>query len=267
MHKKSFVLCGLACIAGIFGAFARWLQNSSAFEEGTGLAIPGAGWSTVVAAILCALALVFFFAVRRAGSRGNMAEGMEYPSAFSGSPVVRSIAAIAAPVIMAAGGIITVAGALGSDRSLFELIYGGFVIITAIFVFMIFRGIKSPGKKGGGAALIMVVLFLCFRLIAEYKTSASDPVIWHFGIRILAVSASTLAYYYLAGYCFLKPKPHRTLYFCLLAVFLNIITFADSVSLAYHLVTAGLTLALLALTFLFVGNAYSGEREKSQPDD
>ncbi len=260
MHKKSFVFCGLALIFGCFGAFFRWLQNANAFEPETGLSITGSfwNWGMVVFLVVCAAGLYLLLRpLQKLETAGN------YPDAFRGGPAICSVSAIASAALIVTGGILaaaasarTISGGTFSRTAspyIFDLVEAGFAIIAAACIFFILRGVNSAGKVKGGI-LAVPTLYLCMRLIGEYKVCASDPVIWHFAIRILAVCAMLLAFYYLTGFAFGKAKPIRALYFSLLAVVLCVTTFADSISLAYHLTSAGISLALLTFSLLLVGN-------------
>ncbi|MEA4895774.1 MAG: hypothetical protein VB064_11000, partial [Oscillospiraceae bacterium] len=86
-------------------------------------------------------------------------------------------------------------------------------------------------------------------LIASYKYSASDPVIWHFAPRLLTISSTVLAFYYIAGFVFNKPRPLASLYFSLLGTFLCLTVLADSYPLGEQLITVGFLAAMTLLSF------------------
>ena len=257
MHKKSFIICGLVCITGIFGAFFRWVQNTSAFDPETGLAEPNAFWSWGMAVfmVLCAVGLIIL--IRPLGKYKSCGA---YPQSFSGGKLICNAAAFAVLVLMGLGGLLTAVDAArasfsaGMSAVLFEFIGGLFAIGCAVCLFSLLRGVNSAKNTTGRTPFIVVVLFMCFRLINEYKTCASDPVLWHFAVRILAISAVLLAFYYLAGFCFDRAKTSRTIYFSYLGIILCISSLADSVSAAYHLITLGQTVSLLVFSLLLVGN-------------
>lgn len=248
MQKKAFIVCGSACILGIFGAFIRWLQNTTAFEAGTGLPIPSALWSGVMAGfmILCVLGLIaVLYRFRGLESAGS------YPEAFKGGPLIRGAASWAGMVLISGSGLITLVSSL-SPLSVFDLVMGLAAIASGICLFFILRGIS--GGRPAGPLFVVVVLYLCLFLIWEYKNYASDPVLWHFALEILALAAVLLAFYYLAGFCYDRPKPLRAIYFSLLGAVFSISTFADSAPAASHMVSAGLSLVLLVFALLLIGN-------------
>lgn len=258
MHKKSFIFCGLVCITGIFGAFIRWVQNTSAFDPETGLATPQAFWSYAMAVFMVLCAAVLVFLVRRLNS---FSSADAYPDAFSGGKAICTGASFAVLILMGSGGLLTTVDAVqrsaavsgGMSAILFDLVGGLLAIGCAVSLFFILRGINRP-EASGRSPFVVVVLFMCFRLIAEYKTCASDPVLWHFAVRILAISAVLLAVYYLAGFRLGRSNVKKTVYFSFLGIILSISTLADRVSVGYHLITVGFILALLMFSLLLVGN-------------
>lgn len=263
MQKKAFIVCGSACLLGIFGAFIRWLQNTTAFEPDTGLPISSAVWSGVMAGfiIVCALGLI----VVMSRFRGLESAG-SYPAAFKGGPLIRGVASWAGLILVSGSGVFTLVSSL-SPLSVFDLVMGLGAIASGICLFFILRGING-GSRTAGALFVVVVLYLCLSLIWEYKTYASDPVLWHFALEILALSAVLLAFYYLAGFCYDRPKPLRAIYFALLGAVLSISSFADSAPAASHMIDAGLSLFLLVLALLLMGNlskpAQNAETEQSK---
>jgi hypothetical protein len=253
MHRKSFALCGLAVVAGIFGAFCRWLQNTTAFEPDTGLAIPNSLWSQIMAVYIAAAFVLFVVLVRWLKDNKKITAELSFPDAFRGGKLICTVAAAASAALMAAGGLMGLAAQIGGGFTL-GLFESAAAVFASLCVFTLLRRVNSDSPRNGSGPLVSIVLYLCLRLVNEYKVSASDPVLWNFAIRILAICAVTLAYYYFAGYCYGRAKPHRALYVSFLGIFLSIISLADGVSLSFHLVTAGLVLAQLVLTLLLIGN-------------
>ena len=264
MHKKSFVFCGLTLILGCFGAFIRWLQNSTAFETESKLHVSGSGWSAVLIVFGLACAVGLFFAIR--SFKGLEAAG-EYPRAFHGGPFICTVAAIVSALFIGIGAVVTIAQTVSADkRDILQLLEGVFALVAAICVFVTLRGINGK-KKAPGWSFILIVLYLCTRLIVEYKICAPDPTVWHFAVRILAVCSMLLAFYYIAGFSYDRVKPLRTAYFSLITVLLSIVTFADSISFAYHIITAGFAIALLTYAFLLMGNMAPAAEIEDEPEE
>jgi len=116
--------------------------------------------------------------------------------------------------------------------------------------------VHKPSKKNGGVfGAVSTVFFICFWLIAAYKYSAADPVIWHFALSLPAFSATVLAFYFIAGFVFNKPKPLASLYFSLLGTFLCLTVLADSYPVGEQFFTVGFLSAMTLLSYSQLGSA------------
>lgn len=265
MRKKPFIFCGYVCILGIFGAFFRWLQNTTAFEPDTGLAIPFALWSIVLAVYIAACAVSLIFPARSLPSEDGPED---FAAAFGGGPaVVLKIASIVCCVLVSGSGGLTLLRCIQAGRlteNLFDLAFGGGAFVSGICLYMLFHNLSVGKKEGSGGYGVVIVLYLCFLLIWEYKAYASDPVVWHFAVRILSTAAVLLAYYYVAGFSYYRIKPRNAVYFSLLGVALSVSTFADSAGVSMHMLTLGLALGLLVLCYMLIGNL---ETKKKEADD
>ena len=255
MRKKSLILCGFTVIMGIFGAFLRWLQNVNIFEADTELAIPNSPYSYAVVLFTVLFAVVLLLWLRR--YRG-IAFVSKYPAVYSGIGSFTKVAAYIIGAFIAVGGVLTVYRSISTSKSAFDLILGlfSFVCAAGITTFLVSAG-KQEKKSSGSFGAAAMVFFLCFWLIASYKYSAADPVIWHFAPRLLTISATILAFYFIAGFVFNKPKPLASLYFSLLGTFLCLTVLADSYPLGEQLITVGFLAAMLLLSFGQISGAGS----------
>ena len=257
MLNKSLKLFGFTCIFGVFGAFFRWLQNMTAFEPETGLAISGARWSVIMLLYMVIIAAALAFIVFKKLKPCQFSE--EYGSAFDTPTPLFDIIAVVLAAVLGAGGLISLFPALVPPYSIFELITGLFAIVAAACLIGFLRSTKRDHAETRGAGLALVVdLFMCFWLIASYKTFASDPVIWHYAPRLIAICACVLAFYYLAGYPYRKAKPLQTIFFSNLAAFLFIITLADDYSIGKQLMALACIGTLCLYSILIVCNGKEG---------
>jgi len=247
MRKKSLKLCGFTVIMGIFGAFLRWLQNINIFEADTGLAIPHSPWSYAVILFAVLFAVLLFVWLRSYRSVGFASS---YPEVYSETVPFVTVAAYIIGALIAVGGVLTISRAVSTSKTAFDLILGLFSFICAAGMTTFILSVGKPKKKNRGAfGAAVAVFFLCFWLIASYKYSASDPVIWHFAPRLLTISATILAFYFIAGFVFNKPKPLATLYFSLLGTFMCIVVLADTYPLGEQFITVGFLAAMTLLSF------------------
>lgn len=253
MQKILKRVCGLTAIMGVFGAFIRWVQGLTAFEEETGLAIPNAPWSYVMFFFMLATAIALIFMVRSF-------KKYEFPTEFTAAMTYEKrsidISTYALGAAMALGGLIEAITSFRSEpRSMFGLITGILAMISAICFIVFIRSVRSEkAAPKARSAAVVIVLVLCFWLIATYKVFSSDPVIWHFAPRLLAVSAAIVAFYYIAGYPFNKPRPLLSVFFCQLAAFLLITTLADPFELGEQLIAASTAGFLLLMSYNILNN-------------
>ncbi len=264
MQKKALKICGFTLVLGIFGAFLRWLQLQNVIEPDTGLATPHAPLSYAFIAFLLLGALLLFFWTR---AYKNAGLPLSYPEAYACGQAFFRIAALIIAVVMGLGGILMLAYALKSSRSIFDLTLGLFAFVAAVSAYLFLADANTPGKKATGrATAAILVVFLCYWLIAAYKFSASDPVIWQFAPRLLAVSSTILAFYYIAGFGFGRPKPLAALFFSLLSSVLCIITLADAYPIGEQLIAAAFALFSLILAYAQVSRAGSAPESGSVED-
>ena len=87
----------------------------------------------------------------------------------------------------------------------------------------------------------------------------------NFAIRLLAISAAVLAFYYAAGFVFGKPHPLAALYFCQLTAFLCIVTEADVYPLGEQLIVLAFLVLALLLSALQLGSAGTVPEEAPSP--
>jgi hypothetical protein len=254
MQKKSLQLCGFALILGIFGAFLRWVQSRRVFEADTGLATPHSIWSYAVILIILLSAALIYFWVR---SLKKNSFPQSYPAVFSRSEKAYSVSSVVIGIIMAVGGLMAIFSAMTekSSYSTFQLMLGFLAVLCAICVTaFVLNAMKRDKQSSGTLNAAIVVLFLCFWLIAAYKYSASDPVIWHFAPRLLAISATILAFYFMAGFVYGRPKALSSLFFSLFGSFLCILTLADSYPMGEQLIVLAFAAEMLLLSFAQLNN-------------
>ena len=253
MRKTSLKLCGFTVIMGIFGAFLRWVQNLNVFEADTGLAAPHAPWSYAVAAFILLFAVLLLVIVRKLK---ELDFDLDFPDVYAKGLPFNALAGGLIGAVLAIGGVLTLVRAVSTSKSAFDLILGFFAFLCAAAAASFVATTVKPKQKNSGVfGAVTTVLFLCFWLIRAYKFSASDPVIWHFAIRLLSIAALVLAFYFIAGFVFGKPRPLSSLYFGLLGVFLCITVLADSYPIGEQLITVGFIAHALLLSFTQVSGS------------
>ena len=268
MRNTSIKLCSLALFAGIFGTFLRWLQTMSGFETETGLSIPHAPISYVVLAYIIGYGILLYVLLR---PLKNMSAPETYPNSLIVGGRLLPLFAVGAGILMGLGGAVSVVLSL-FNKNVFQLITGILAIISAPFMLSFIKGASGFGaKKRGRVCCSMITIFICFWLIATYKYNASDPVLWNFAPRLLAVSALLLAMYFISGFAFVTGKHMPTLFFSLFGAFLGLFTLTESYPIGDRLIMLALSLFVLSCSFGLICNISSsplpaGDAEETEPE-
>lgn len=259
MRKNALIICCVTCVFGAFGAFFRWLMDLTGFEAETGLYISGNIWARVlvIACLACAaVLLVMVLNFRRSGETLPR----DYARALGGGTVLYRPGYIIMSLIMAVGAVLTLAGMGESQYPIFQLILGVMAILAAVGFTLLTastRRRRDPPLNCFGVTLIIVML--CFWLIVSYRENANSPVVWGYAFEVLAIAASLIAFYYVAGIPFERPQPFKTIFFCQLAAFLCIVTLPDDRPLGAQLMLIATAGMLLFLGWMAVSNLRTPE--------
>lgn len=247
MRKDALTLTLATLVAGIFGAFLRWLQNLNAFEEGTGLNIPGSFTSWLLAAYLiiiaAAIAAVVFLWLSRYGRHGD-------ERAFAAQTSIPGIACKALGFITAAACVVIMLSSNQARLPVLQRVFAACGIFCGAAMLLLFS--KSGEAASRKSAVIVITLFCCMWLITSYKFTAENPVIWSFVIEIFTVCALIMAWYELAAYSYGRSKPNAALFFVMLAAVLCITTLSDSRGFAFQLLFASQAAMLLLHEYLMI---------------
>jgi hypothetical protein len=282
MHRKPLMFCGFTAMMGIFGAFLRWLQNLQGFDPDTGLAITYSPLHYIMIAFILGFGVWLWLYLR---GLKNYTMPLKYPESFACPTKLWQVGSVVFSAIMILGALailLSVISAMKSDTGaaavyanfwqklsslglIFNLLLAIFAFVCALCLLSFSDGVNGKNPRNGGAASIAVVIFFCYRLIATYKTFASDPVVWHYAIQILAVSAVLLAFYFVSGFAYNKPRMLPTLYFCLLGAFMSIISVADSsLEIGFHLISAATAGMLLLIAYAQLRNMSETQQAPAQ---
>ena len=265
MRKKALQICGFTLAAGVFGAFLRWLQNLRAFEKDTGLQIINSPLSLAMAIYLALAALLLLIVVRR--QRSCNFSGT-YPAIYAAAPSLLPLFSLATGILIGAGGLLTLLQAVLNSRKIFDLLLGLLSLLYALSAWLFLQGAsaKKPPKNAAFSSAALVFC-LCFWLIAAYKHSSADPVLWHFAPRLLSIAAAILSLYFAAGFVYGRPAPLSALYFSLLAAFLTLVVLGDNHAFGEQLITAGTTLLTLTLAYAQLTGAAEKTKGNHKTED
>ena len=240
MRKHALTLTCTACVFGAFGIFCRWIQGMSAFEE-NGLYITGNLWGIIliimyIAAFGSLLGFCIFFKKRE-----TLASPPEFGLATAGNTrIALPIAALFA-LIMAGGSaaLLITAGQEQLAKLLRVLALLGIFLACGFMGMAGSNGKSSPRGSALEAGLCLAsalpVACCCFWLVVSYRQDAATSVVWSYAPEIIALASSLLAFYYLAGHAYGRPRPFAAIFFCEFGAFSCFVTLPDSRLMALHL--------------------------------
>lgn len=253
MRKDALTICLITIVAGIFGAFFRWLQLLNAFEPLTGLVKPFAAtsiilviYSLLAAALFAAIVLLWLKRYHRS---------TELETAFATRTKLPMLIVCAAGALLA---VLSVAWLMLANHQRYVSLHrilavGG--ILTGLSLFFMGCG-KFPEEQK--TLSLVPILFCCLWLAVCYKDNAEDPVIWNYVLEILAISSTTIAYYELSAYRYNRAKPDLALFFLLLSAYLNMSTLFDERGLVMQLFFIINAVIMLLMEYLLMANMREG---------
>lgn len=225
-----------AAAAFVSAALRRW-QLSTAFEDGTGLSIPGAQSSVVLTCVLVMAGAWFLLsAVHQPMARPpEEGQAQRWDLAFldAGDPVYPVLVILAAFLALGATPFFL---KLGVDqwRVYQELLAakaenpgvqlpssnGALTIATAVGSLLSFLGLLQmgrdgfrPGRRGkGGFSAVLPGMAGCVWLMESFRGHAANPVQWDYAPLLLAIVCGMLFYMDFAGMSAGAGRPRRLLW-------------------------------------------------------
>ena len=253
MRNNALTICCGVCVAGAFGVFTRWMQDLTAFDE-HGLYVRGNIWGAVLLLLCIAAAGAMLGAIWYLKNHEHLVSPAGFGAAHAGGGVIRRAAWLIIAVFMAVAcfALLLTAGS-SQYASLLRVLALLGLLADAGFAGMAAAGGRGEGESSGASPLVCLacvlpVAFCCFWLVVSYRQDAATAVIWRYGPEISAIACSLLAFYYLAGHAFGRPRAYTAMFFCACGAFLCFTALPDSRLMALQLLLAGS--ALMQLFFL-----------------
>lgn len=253
MRNNALTICCGVCVAGAFGVFTRWMQDLTAFDE-HGLYVRGNIWGAVLLLLCIAAAGAILGAIWYLKNHEHLVSPAGFGAAHAGGGVIRRAAwlIIAAFMAVACFALLLTAGS-SQYASLLRVLALLGLLADAGFAGMAAAGGRGDGESSGASPLVCLacvlpVAFCCFWLVVSYRQDAATAVVWRYGPEISAIACSLLAFYYLAGHAFGRPRAYTAMFFCACGAFLCFTALPDSRLMALQLLLAGS--ALMQLFFL-----------------
>ena len=253
MRNNALTICCGVCVAGAFGVFTRWMQDLTAFDE-HGLYVRGNIWGAVLLLLCIAAAGAMLGAIWYLKNHERLVSPAGFGAAHAGGGVIRRAAWLIIAVFMAVAcfALLLTAGS-SQYASLLRVLALLGLLADAGFAGMAAAGGRGEGESSGASPLVCLacvlpVAFCCFWLVVSYRQDAATAVVWRYGPEISAIACSLLAFYYLAGHAFGRPRAYTAMFFCACGAFLCFTALPDSRLMALQLLLAGS--ALMQLFFL-----------------
>ena len=217
MQKKSWLIPFYTVVCGAVGIFLHWMQQLSKYEDETGLFTRGSASSGLLIFACAAFTAVLYALIRV--KLGTPAKD-DLEASMRTRDISLFAAALVSALIMIVGGIIMFAGSKNTSSP---------GLVKLLSVFAVLCGLCFPGMAAGTGTdkpsslhclcAVVPVLMCCYWLIVQYKLYAYTPELWLYAFDILAIAASALSFYFIAGFFFGCAKPRNTIFFSQLAVF------------------------------------------------
>ena len=244
MQKQAWTYSLTGAALGAFALLLRWLQREMIIDE-AGLPRNGAPVSVLLVLFLFAAAGALWILAGRLGGERSPEEPEE---AFAvRSPIPTILLAFAGAAALG-GALMTVVQA---DSLLLRV--SALAGVPAAAVLILYPSLPRWGGFGAGLSLIPVVFFSLW-LIVAYKDNAVDPIVWNYGMLILAVSSSLFAVYRLCGYLYYRIRSRRAVFGCALAVVLCLSVLMDDLPFGMRVLLAGWAVGFAALCWVLWSN-------------
>lgn len=253
MQKKVLSNTVFVIAAGAFGAFFRWLQLQSAFDQETGLLNPSA-LNYIVPLVILAAAALFYSLVKKVKS-GQLVPPESIADTFRGTGFIYPVAFWLAAVLTTVGGIATFLASASTSAPGFNLLLG----LCAIVCGLSFPAVCKSSRKKYSPKLVstlmtMPIVMFAVWLIGSYKVNASNPTLWSYAVEIVTICVVMVSFYYTAGVAFGRAKPYKAMLAAMFGAFMCITTLADSRIFGQQLIFLGVAVMLLTENGVLLGN-------------
>ena len=247
--------------AGAFGVFLRWLQTQVAFND-EGLPDPSV-FNVLVPLALLAAGVVFFVFVRR------WKEKRYYlPAEFNRALYNDGLGYMALRWIfgglMCLGAVALFARCEADKNIVFYRILAILGIPAGVAFPIILREAREeePRIKLVCALSVAPMLLFAFWLITCYKVNSINGVVWAYCIEVIACCVLLLAFFRVAGFAFSSPDTWNSLFLCMFAPFLAIVSLADERYMGMQLMLLAAAGMLILYNWIMICNL---KRKKADP--
>ncbi len=249
IRTKKILTPVLVVILGAIGAVLRKIELNTVYEP-SGLAKE---WQpiTIALVVLSVLAAAYFLFSCRGLKKLSAEEG--YNEVFAGGGIAPFALSALATAGIAVGSVLYFMKGGETILSGVLMLIG---LVASVSVIGLAYGVykKRGDAKMAAAFSTIVVIFVCFWMVLEYKFRSADPVLLDYVYDFLALCSAALAFYYKAGFAFGRPNPANTMIFSCLSAYFCIVAIPGASGTAQLLYFISLALLLLADMPTLAGN-------------
>lgn len=265
--KKSLELSCYIAGAGAFGVFLRWLQLQLAFTE-LGLPEPSIFHGLLFLFALAGAGLFLYFIHRYDTQRLYLPD--DFSSAFSCAGKLYLAISILAGLLFCAGAVLlfmqTGTDRNSSDYQLLAVLAGLAGISFPLWLGSANRE-KAPNIWFQCATAFFPMLFFAAWVVICYKLNTINSVIWSYALELVTAAAAMFAFFRLGGYVFGRPKWKHTLFSCMLAAMLCIMSLADERYLGLQVIFLAAAVSFLLCVWIIVKNFRKGEEPPKRKEN
>ena len=252
MQKEAWTYSLTGAVLGACALLLRWLQREMIIDE-TGLPVRHAAISVLlVLFLLAAGAALWILSGRLGGGRGS--EDPEIALLVK-SPIPTILLGIAGAAALGGALLMVV-----DETSLFGRIAALFGVLAAAAL-AFYPSLPRWGAFGAGLSLLPVIFFSLW-LIVAYKDNAVNPIVWDYGMLILAISGALFALYRLCGYLYFRINSRRTVFGCALGEVLCLSVLMDDIGLGTRVALFGWAVGLGTICWVLWRNILPERAEK-----
>jgi hypothetical protein len=255
MQKKAWTYTMAGTVCGAVAVIFRWLQVQTVFDEETGLPTLHAPLTTMLVVVLIAVAALLWWLSGRMHADWSPEEPED---AFALAHRETGWLLVAAAAVTAFGSVylfFTEDDTLMKTAALLGLLSAPVLAVMP----------QLPKWGGFGAALSVIpVIFYSLWLVVYYKNNAANPILWSYGMEILAIAMCLLAAFRLSAYLFYRAKPRKAIFACMLALTASLATFTDSASIGLRAVVGGWGIGCAVMCWVLIRNFTPPEPEEEE---
>ena len=262
--KRSAVFFALTpAVLGALGAALHTVEINTVLDPVSGLAEPFAPIS-ICLGIISLLSAVIFFALASL-AKGKSIEAVRSRAFASKTPVPAVISVLLMALMVYAAYLCRKSGVGPRSSDMFSLVLAIFAALAGLSAALLF--ITAYLKKGGAETILaslVLVLFSCLWLVITYKESSADPTLINYAYDFLALCASAVAVYYLAGYSFGRSRPRAALFTSMVGVYFCLTAMPKASSPVFRCFYIFMAVYLLMSEALLARNLFAAEEKAAR---